>query len=211
MSTLNISMLGRMKVSAQEDHSEIRMTHVVQELLSYLVFNRGRSISRELLADLLWGKYEPKHARDSLNTAIWRLRKLFQNSQINDKNYIATSVDNVCFISSGDFYLDIAEYETLWDRIRVNSKELSTQTVRDLNRIIELYKGDLLEGLFIDWVLTERERLRLIYLSCLAELMDFYHSQNAPEKAMEYAQKILTVDPLREDIHREVMQFYLEL
>jgi DNA-binding SARP family transcriptional activator len=73
-----------------------------------------------------------------------------------------------------------------------------------------LYTGELLEGFYYDWALRERERLRYVYLNSLAHLMQFYRRQRLYDKGLEAGRKILDLDPLHEEIHREMMQLYAE-
>ena len=54
---------------------------------------------------------------------------------------------------------------------------------------------ELLEGFYDDWVLRERERLRLLYLRCLRQLMHVYRQQGAFEESLACAQQILACDP----------------
>jgi DNA-binding SARP family transcriptional activator len=71
-----------------------------------------------------------------------------------------------------------------------------------------LYQGDLLEGSYKDWALAERERLRTLYLKSLRYLLQYYKFHGLYEDGLAYGQQILNVDPLREDIHREMMRLY---
>ena len=80
----------------------------------------------------------------------------------------------------------------------------------ELNKVLGLYKGDLLDGLYSDWALQERERLQALYLNSLTYLLRFYGFHGAHEKAIAYGQQILDLDPLREEIHRELMRLYLQ-
>ena len=71
--------------------------------------------------------------------------------------------------------------------------------------------AELLEGFYDDWVLRERERLRLLYLRCLRRLMQGYRQQGAYEDSLASAQQILACDPLHEEVHREAMRLYCDL
>jgi DNA-binding SARP family transcriptional activator len=214
MDTLRISLLGRLRILSGQDAVEIHLNPSVGVLLAYLVLKHGRTVPREKLVDLFWGETDPQHAHDCLNTALWRLRSTFRQycSDSNRHAYLLTNnFGEVGFVNVKNCWLDIIEFETLWEQTCHHAHDLTQQDLLDLNQIAQLYEGDLLEGFDNDWVLPERERFRLIYLSCLARLMDYYHLNQMLEKSLEYAQRILVVDPLREDIHREVIRLYLEL
>ena len=72
------------------------------------------------------------------------------------------------------------------------------------------YTGDLLEGFYEDWAIRERERLRLLYLDSLATLLTHYSQAGAHDDALRCGQQILALDPLREDIHRELIRLHLQ-
>ena len=69
--------------------------------------------------------------------------------------------------------------------------------------------GDLLEGFYDDWALRERERLRMLYLDCLGTLLRRHSETGALEPALRCGRQILALDPLREDIHREVIRLHV--
>src|SRR4030095_9375990 len=83
-----------------------------------------------------------------------------------------------------------------------------------LARAVELYRGDLLEGLafrgalFEDWLMIERERLRELVLEALARLLAHQTATAQPERAIQTAVRLLGLDPLQEAVHRTLMRLY---
>jgi DNA-binding SARP family transcriptional activator len=88
------------------------------------------------------------------------------------------------------------------------SPALEEADVQKLTKALEVYSGGLLGGFYEDWVLRERERLRSMYLNCLAHLMNYYEYNKAFERSLAYGKQILERDPLREEIHRKMMRLY---
>jgi DNA-binding SARP family transcriptional activator len=188
------------------------LTHSIQTLLAFLLLKRGRFVPRDELAGLFWGECSQHNAHDCLNTALWRLRGRLRPAESQGAEYLVTNyLGEVGFDPVHGCWLDIVEFETLWQRVCETSCESRPRDLEDLGRMIGLYQGDLLEGLYDDWVVPHRERLRLIYLNGLGRLMDHYRLHGDPRRSLEYAQRILTSDPLREDVHRDIMQLYLDL
>ena len=78
-----------------------------------------------------------------------------------------------------------------------------------------LYRGDLLDGFVIDeepfeqWLVHERERLRELALDALARLLRHQNSLEATEAATQTARRLLTLDPLREAVHRVLMRLHV--
>jgi DNA-binding SARP family transcriptional activator len=126
--------------------------------------------------------------------------------------YLTTnSVGDVGFNCAAMHWLDV---EVLEKRTKpVVGKpidEVTSSAVAKLGKALELYTAELLEGFYEDWALRERERLRMLYLNSLAYLMHYHRHRGAYDKALTSGLQILRHDPLREQVHRDVMQLYLE-
>jgi tetratricopeptide (TPR) repeat protein len=79
---------------------------------------------------------------------------------------------------------------------------------RRLEDALRLQTGELLEGFYADWALAERERLRFLNLKSHVRLMFYKKHLGAFEDGLAWARRALVLDPLREEIHREVMRLY---
>jgi DNA-binding SARP family transcriptional activator len=211
MSILRIELFGGMHVTHNNGRSKVVLTREIQAFLAYLLLHRHRTHSREVLADTFWGENSEGKARGSLNTALWKLKKALEPEGIPSGTYLKNSnLGGVGFNRESDYWLDIEIFEEQIKRILV----VPFQTARDaqlsnLEKVLALYKGELLEGCYKDWVLRERERLRALYLKSLIYLMQHYGFHGINEKAIACGQHILDLDPLREEIHRELMRLYL--
>ena len=86
-----------------------------------------------------------------------------------------------------------------------------------LARAVDLYRGDLLEGLafrgalFEDWLMGERERLRELALDALAKLLAHQRVAGSAETALQTALRLVALDPLQEAVHRTLMRLYAQL
>jgi tetratricopeptide (TPR) repeat protein len=86
-----------------------------------------------------------------------------------------------------------------------------------LARAVDLYRGDLVEGLafrgalFEDWLMAERERLRELALDALAKLLAHQRSAGSAEAALQTALRLIALDPLQEAVHRTIMRLYAQL
>jgi DNA-binding SARP family transcriptional activator len=211
MSNLRISLLGEVRVTGNRS-AEIRLTPILEVLLAYLLLFRQRCHPREILIDLFWGEQSQEQARHYLSTVLWRLRRLLEPPGGPRGTYLTTTTaGHVGLNCESDYWLDVEAFERPLSRILTRSPPLlEANDAQELEQALQFYTGDLLEGFYDDWVLRERERLRALYLHCLAQLMRYYRQQHAYEKSLACGQQILNYDPLREEIHREMMRLYLE-
>jgi DNA-binding SARP family transcriptional activator len=138
------------------------------------------------------------------------LRKALEPKGVPRGTYlITTSTGKVGFNRQSNYSLDVADFEKYTQKALAKPyHSLTAGEVRQLENAINLYKADLLEGFFDDWALRERERLYSLELRGLAHLLKYHRRQRDYEKALVYGQKILDLDPLREEIHREMMRLH---
>src|SRR5262249_23833928 len=78
----------------------------------------------------------------------------------------------------------------------------------------ELYRGEFLEGLdvnsepFAEWLTTERSRLASAACDALRRLALLRSQAGDAASGIAAAQRLLSLDPLREDAHRILMELY---
>lgn len=210
MALLRVFLFGQVRILHADQPSPLKIPPAGQALLAYLLLQRHRSHPRELLAGLFWGDHSQERARSCLNTALWRLRRLLE-PEAAEGSFLLATLAEVGFNHESDYWLDVADFEA--QTSQVTAIPASTMTAGDAQRLEEalrLYTGELLEGHYDDWALRERERLRRLYLNSLAHLMGYYKHRHACQEALACGQRILDQDPLREEIHRDMMRLYLE-
>jgi DNA-binding SARP family transcriptional activator len=124
---------------------------------------------------------------------------------------ITTSLGEVGFNRDSEHWLDVAVFEDETAPITRKPIEIMEgHEAANLEKALDLYIGDFLEGSYEDWALCERERLRALYLKGLAHLMEYHRHHREYEKAIRCGQEILKHDPLREEVHRTIMRIYWE-
>ena len=211
MHILEISLFGSVNIFLNPGASEIRLTRIIQSMFAYLLIRRNRTHPREVLANLFWGESSSEHARGCLNTALWRLRLALEPEGTPPGTFLLINqVGEVGFNPLSDYWLDVAEFEHQMNSLLSQPVEsISPDLIQAAERSLDLYRGDLLDGYYDDWALRERERLRFLYLNGLSCLMRHYNHQRMYEKGLVCGQRILAMDPLREEIHREMIRMYL--
>jgi DNA-binding SARP family transcriptional activator len=212
MEELHICLFGRVRVAHGEGSPEIPFTRGAQTLLAFLLLHPHRYHPREVLAELARGDRPDDHARAALNTALWRLRNLLEPQGVTRGAYLrTTSSGEVGFNWESNHWLDLAVFEKCASCIlAIPPDAMQPEHARQLETILPLYDGELLEGFYEDWAISERERLRDLHLSSLTRLMRYHHRRQESDQGQRYAQEILRLDPLREEVHREAMRLFAE-
>lgn len=207
---LYIHLFGRVRVSRGPDTAELKLVPTAQTLLAYLLVGPQRFHPREVLAGLSWGDRPENQARSCLNTALWRLRRALEADQtVPDIYLLTTPAGEVGFNWKSQHWLDLTAFERCATCIlAIPLSAMQAEHALQLESVLPLYQGELLEGFYDDWALRERERLRALRMDCLLRLLRHHKANSAYEQALSYGQQILREDPLREEIHREMMRLY---
>lgn len=204
---LEILMLGGASFFAGRSVVRSEFGRAGRLLACFLFAFAGRAHRRERLAGLFWGDIEEDKARAALNSAVWRIRKMLE---------LARSGGGRCLITVGDdVVMEPAEF------IRVDSQVLQTAAKRaaecargcrldadeeeEISAGLNAYAGPFLDGYDGDWIVQERERLHCLFVRSTIELMRAAARRGDHECALDFARKIIAVDPLREDVQRDLM------
>ena len=192
--------------------SPVSLQPVVQEFLAYLLLNRHRFFCRATLAGLFWGGAGENQARRCLSTTLWRLRQELEPGHVPAGTFvIVNDSGEIGFNCQSRYRLDVATFEEQAGRgLGCPLDAMGMDEAEALEEATQLYAGDLLEGLYSDWVLSHRERLRAQYIRCQIRLMGYYRDQEAYDQALACGRSVLTVDPLRESIYRKMMRLYVQ-
>ncbi len=178
-------------------------------LLCYLLLNRHHSHHRERLAAFFWNEYPTAVSRKYLRNALWQLRQALQLVGASADEYLLISDDSVSFLTSSRYWLDVEVFEATVTRCQdLSGYELTPEQAAHLEEATDLYTGDLLEGIYEDWCLYDRERLSLLYLNALSKLIAFHEVNGAYERGLTYGARILARDHTREKVHRQMMRLY---
>lgn len=208
---LRIALLGRFSIQNEGVQEPTKLTHAARSLLAYLLVFRNRIHNRDALANLFWESFSQKRARNCLNTTVWRLRRFLEPSGVSPGTYlISTPTGELGFNVKSNYWLDVDIFENRVEKIlNIPIENVDPEDISLLETSAQLYMGDLLEGYYCDWALRERERLRCCYLDCLYFLMRIFSRSGETTRALAHGQEILAIDPLREDVHRQLMRLYI--
>jgi DNA-binding SARP family transcriptional activator len=179
-----------------------------EALLCSLALLRGDVVRRDTLLDTLWPEGDPALAGQSLNSLLYYLRKL-----VGDGIGGAAPVlhREGCYQLNADagVGVDVDRFEAAADEgERWSALGNGAAAAECFTRAIRLYRGDLCGGTDTRTVM-ERERLRARHLSILARLAEHSYGLRKYATCLQYALRLLSLDPCREDAHRLAMRCYV--
>jgi DNA-binding SARP family transcriptional activator len=151
-------------------------------LLAYLALQRGRPVSRDQAADLLWGDEAPERSRGSLRQAIHVLRRALGEAAV------AGSREEI-WLPRDVLTLDVVEFEGAVGR-------------GALAEIVGWYRGPFGTRLagreapaFEHWALIERERLRRLLVEGVSRGFASLSAAGALGEAAALARSLVVAEP----------------
>ncbi|RMG90109.1 MAG: hypothetical protein D6706_20170, partial [Chloroflexi bacterium] len=199
MGRLRIQLFQTLAVFAPDGTPIDIGSPTARSLFAWLVLNRHQPIDRRRLAFIFWPRSSEQAARRNLRQYLHRLRRTLEPVDPEGTLLLAEG-HQVCFQPPETWYLDVAAFETAVSPPHEN-----------LELAIQLYTGDLLEDIYDDWVIPERERLARLYRQSLLRLIDQKEKQHDYTAAITYAEKYLAAEPLLETAHLRLMHLYYAL
>ena len=189
--TLRMDLLGGFHLSCDGAPVMSLNSPRLQSLLTFLVLHRDTPQARQHLAFRLWPNSTEAQARTNLRNVIHQLRQTLPwaiDVLYADGNFVQWQ-------HASPLSLDVDELEQAY-------------AAHDFDRAVKVYRGELMPDCYDDWIMPERERLRQMYIEALRQIILQKESSRDYQTAIDYAQRLLRAEPLREEAYRDLMRLY---
>jgi DNA-binding SARP family transcriptional activator len=205
LALLEVSLLGEQYVAGSTATNLARSSRSIA-LLAFLAIHAGAPQPRQRLAASFWPDSTDRQARTNLRRELHHLRLLL-----------------------GDDPSLVVEQATLmwreWPTCRVDvcvfhrERQLALQALAAGDRqtmlehaaaAVEEYRGNLLPGMYDDWVLAEREELRRQCIELCDQLVAGWRDLGDLKSAVEYGRIRVRLEPLEELGYRVLMELQAE-
>ncbi len=189
------------------------------EMLKALITAGADGMAIEQMTDLLWPDAEGDMAHKSFEITLLRLRRIIGSEKaVRLYGGILIIDRNICLVDVWCFknlLETIEEYEynkpplTLplpgGERVRVRGKK-TDDALRLYEKAISMYKGHFLPSdTHHEWTISLRENLRNRFHRLVIRAGASMEKSNNHERAAEYFQKGLEIDPLCEDFYQHLI------
>ena len=197
---VGIVTFGRIQVSGTTRRDIDFPTRKDLALLVLLACQPGVKVTREKLTGLLWSHSDEAHARRSLRQSLIHLRKCL----LPESDAVLSADSHGVWLDAESVWSDVAEFETL----------VASGDLEDAARALALYEGPFGDELNVDepefdrWLHTQRQRLHNLAVAAAERLLDDAHREGDSGRLIDAATEVLRLDPLREDIHRVLIEAY---
>jgi DNA-binding SARP family transcriptional activator len=205
MTTLSLFLFGSPRLLVNDQPVELNRRKALA-LLAYLAVT-NQTHSRDALATLFWPESDQTGARGALRRTLSVLNTSLAGE------WLDIDRENVSLRRKAGFWLDVEAFQA---QLTPPPAELAAQ-VATWCEAAELYQADFLAGFtlrdcpeFDEWQFFQAEELRSALVGVLGHLVSALQGQGEAEAALTYARRWLSLDSLNEEIHRCLMQLYIQ-
>ncbi len=205
-----IELFSRLRaVNGEREITRFR-TKKAAALFAYLTYHSGKIHTRETLIDWMWPDDDDNsvsldEGRNNLSTALSHLRSQLEPPDIARGTVLRADRATVQ-INPDAIHTDVSDFKAALQKAgKAQSQEARAEW---LMQALGIYKGELLPGLYDDWVEQERRNLTGDFERAASQLIEHFKAAGQPDHAIRYATRLVAVAPDNEEAHCELMRLY---
>ena len=209
---------GNFEVYLNEKRLDKWSSLKAKSLLKFLISCRGKPVARDVLVETLWPNCAPEVGSNNLKSAIYALRQVLRQGELNDDNktncpFVQFSEARYMLSPELGLWVDVDDFKHVWTAGQRLEKQGDMEgAAKQYQLADELYRGDYLEDEpYAEWTLLRREALKDIYLAVLGKLANISFKANDCDSCIMYSQKILAKDSCHEEAYRWLIRCYFRL
>ncbi|MBI3927457.1 MAG: response regulator [Armatimonadetes bacterium] len=202
---LRIYSLGGFEVYRGEERIEESewKSQKVRYLLACLAARRG-PVSEDLLIEEFWPGTLQKGKQNLYAATSYLRRHLRSEGGSNQPDYVLRTPAGLSLNPELPRWHDLDELE---DLLSQNPQDRDVERVlRNERRVAELYRGPYLDGCYMDWAITARNRIEKGVLDALVRLVEMTSRLERHGETLEYGRRVLELDPCCQQAHLAVMR-----
>ncbi|MGD9092475.1 MAG: alpha/beta fold hydrolase, partial [Anaerolineales bacterium] len=212
MSQLELFLFGPPRLEFGGKPVDLKLRKAMA-ILVYLAITKRRS-SRDELATMLWPESSQSSARASLRRTLYACNK---NIGV---EILLADTEAISLDPQVDLRIDVESFKQCMRECSPDGEQmraLNSHCLPVLEKAVALYTGDFLAGfslpdspVFDEWQFFESESLRSLLSTALQQLVFTYENQGKSPQAIEHARRWLSLDPLHEPAHQQLMKLYAQ-
>lgn len=203
---LSIRLFGSLQITADGRNVEALHTRKCEALFAMLALRRGHPFSRGQIVGEMWGDFPEERARKCLSSELWRLKRSLRSAKIAPQDFFHCSDRSITFAERSPHWIDVFAFQEGLETARdLAPSELSPDDAASIAEALELYRGDLMQDVRLDYFMVLREALRAEYIRAMECLMQYHTFHARLDEAIVCGQKLVALDPLLEQIHQELI------
>ena len=208
MNELNINLIGSVEFKYNDERLEHKLSNKAIALISILMLDMGKQISREKLISYLWADSDEEAARYNLRYNLWNIKKIIPTDDYGQELII--SQRECCLINP--------KYKFKADILTLMQAEVkgNNNSLEELNVYKELFRGDFLEGIYIkncdefnEKIIFERIVYQNKYVTLLSNIAEKYETYKNYMECIGVLNELVGIEPYNEKFAYKLMCAYI--
>jgi len=212
---LTINLLGPFEIYREFSRSlapDAWSTRRARDILCFIASRRHHRASKDTIIDTFWGETDIEIVDKNFHPTVSHIRKALNSSQPLKQNFILYRDGDYLLNPELSYRIDIEEFDQLVSQGESARRARQVEEcVQAFERAVALYRGEFAQGSYEPWVEEQRTYYREQYLRLLELLAGMSQKRDEWAQSLQLAQRILHVDPFREDIHCLIMRAHVNL
>ena len=198
---LHVSLLGEQTIADDRAGSVLARSSRAVALVAFLVVHAGTAQARQRIAGLLWPESTDAQALTNLRRELHHLRQVLR-----DEASLVVTARDLCWRDTTTCRVDVRVFDSERKATLAAAAGDDDAILRHASAAIAAYRGELLPGVYDDWLLEARSQLER---QC-ADLCDLACAARARTGdlagAVEAARRRIQLQPLEEAGYRTLMK-----
>lgn len=174
-----------------------------KELFAYFFQNRGRSIAKWKICEVIWPEVQSTKVDVQLHTTIYKIKKVLIQANI---NVVIKFVNGYYIMDLPEVYSDVGEFQKIVDsEVKVTQKNFERY-----ENAIFLYNNNYLEDNEYIWSVSMKEIYLEKFIQVSLAVIKFYTKNHNYEKAIEITKKALKMVPFDDAFNEILLNLYMK-
>jgi DNA-binding SARP family transcriptional activator len=202
---LRVSLLGEQAITRAGTGTRARSSRAVA-LVAYLAVHAGSPQPRQRIAGLFWPDSSDAQALTNLRRELHQLRQI-----LGDEAALVVTSTDLCWHDTETCRVDLRVFDVEREAALAAAGGDDEGVLEHAARAIAEYRGDLLPGVYDDWLLDARSEVERRCVG-LCDLLGRTRARNGDlAGAVEVARRRIQLQPLEEVGYRTLMQLHADL
>lgn len=173
-----------------------------QALLAWLLLHADAPQSRRRIAFAFWPDSSERQALTNLRRELHHLRQALPDAEC----FLEVTPQTIRWRPDTPARLDTAQFERALSAALADSGQPRRA---GLEQAVALYQGELVAGVYDDWLEPVRQRFHQRGVEALEQLATLYEQQGEIERAVACAQRLVELEPVCESAYARLMRLHL--
>lgn len=209
---IEVQMLGEFSITINGNRitNLTGRTKRVWLLVQYLIANRFKDVTTDMLQEVLWKEGECGNPLNSLKNLVYRAREILKKlSGCPNAEFINYVDGRYQWNNNYPCTVDSEELVKCWKIVKDSSLP-DDQRVRSSSTVLSLYRGGFLpKSSYCTWAVLMAREYEARYIDCILNVCILLIKMNLYDEVITVCQTALKVAPLEESIHRMLLYAYI--